>query len=310
MSVLGLDVGGANLKAALSTGQAASRPFPLYKQPADLKAALKLLTGKLPAPQRLAVTMTGELCDCFATKKEGVRHILASVADAFPGLPLSVYTTHGAFVSREQAEAAPLVAASANWLALATFAGRFAPTGDALLVDVGTTTTDLVPLKDGIPVPIGRTDPERLKSCELVYRGWRRTPLCALYPEGAAEFFATTHDVCLGLGLISDNANDTDTADGKPATRPFALARLARMACADRDTMSEEECLNLARLLHGRLLADIRRPVRPVTTVVLSGSGAFLLEDDWPDAVRLRDEIGPEASEAACAYAVAKLAEG
>lgn len=310
MAVLGLDVGGANLKAALSTGQATTRPFPLYKQPAHLKAALKLLTVKLPAPQRVALTMTGELCDCFATKKDGVRHILASVADAFPGTPLSVYGTRGAFISREEAEASPLEVASANWLALATFAGRHAPSGNALLVDIGTTTTDIVPLKDGIPVPLARTDPERLKSGELVYRGWRRTPLCALYPEGAAEFFATSHDLCLALGLVPENASDADTADGKPATRPFALARIARMACADTDLMGEQECLNLARLLYDRLLADIRRPIRAAEAVVLSGSGAFLLREDWPGAVRLSEKLGPELSEAACAFAVATLAEG
>ena len=86
-------MGGANLKAALSTGQAASRPFPLYKQPAHLKGVLKLLTMKLPAADRLAVTMTGELCDCFQTKREGVRHILAAAAEAFPNLPMSVWTT-------------------------------------------------------------------------------------------------------------------------------------------------------------------------------------------------------------------------
>ena len=37
-----------------------------------------------PAADRLAVTMTGELCDCFRTKAEGVLHILAAVDAAWP----------------------------------------------------------------------------------------------------------------------------------------------------------------------------------------------------------------------------------
>ncbi len=306
MTVLGLDIGGANLKAALSTGQAASRPFPLYKQPGHLKAALKLLTVKLPAAERLAVTMTGELCDCFPTKRDGVRQILAATAEAFPSLPMSVWTTRGVFVPREQAEAEWLETASANWLALATFAGRFAPPGACTLVDIGTTTADYIPLRDGVPTPAARTDPERLAVGELVYKGWRRTPLCALYPEGACELFATTLDVCLILGLVPDNPADNDTADGQPATREAALRRLARMRCADRETLPEADCVALARQLHGRLMALLR----PTGPVILSGSGAFLLAGELPDAVRLADRVGPALSDAACAYAAATLAAG
>src|SRR5438046_1175169 len=72
MSVLGLDIGGANLKAVHADGSARTVRFPLWKQPADLPAALSALLASMPHSTRLAVTMTGELCDCFATKREGV----------------------------------------------------------------------------------------------------------------------------------------------------------------------------------------------------------------------------------------------
>ena len=80
MSWLGLDIGGANLKAANAAGWAQSIPFALWRDPAGLAAALAELIAQAPAADRLAVTMTGELCDCFRTKAEGVRHILAAVA--------------------------------------------------------------------------------------------------------------------------------------------------------------------------------------------------------------------------------------
>src|SRR5438552_12194660 len=100
-------------------------------------------------------------------------------------------------------------AAAANWLALAAYAGRFAPTGTALLVDVGSTTTDLVPLLGGAPVPCGNTDAERLLHRELVYTGVRRTPLCALLGEtGAAELFATTLDAYLLLEELPEDVTD------------------------------------------------------------------------------------------------------
>src|SRR5207253_4244272 len=107
---------------------------------------------------------------------------------------------------------------------------------------VGSTTTDIIPLWDGEPRPLGRTDPERLNSRELVYTGIRRTPVCALMEgDGMAEFFATTLDVYLVLGRIPEDPSDRDTADGRPATRAGAEARVARMICADLETSTADE---------------------------------------------------------------------
>src|SRR5207237_8563934 len=131
-----------------------------------------------------------------------------------------------------------------NRLAVAAVAGRFAPAGAALLVDVGSTTTDLIPLRDGVPIPDGRTDADRLACGELVYTGVRRTPACALLGAGgAAEFFATTHDVYLLLENIPEDSGDTDTADGRPASRGHAHARLARMPCGDAETATRTQTL-------------------------------------------------------------------
>ena len=53
--VLGLDVGGANLKAAHSTGVARLRPFALWKEPAGLSRELHYLLQGLPPFAALAV---------------------------------------------------------------------------------------------------------------------------------------------------------------------------------------------------------------------------------------------------------------
>src|SRR5262245_10659567 len=197
--VLGLDIGGANLKAAHSDGVARLVPFALWKAPERLAEELLGLIASMPASDALAVTMTGELCDCFASKREGVNAIL----DAVEGRAKSVrvWTNEGAFVDVPTARHEALKVASANWLALATFAGRLVPQGPAILLDMGTTTTDIVPLVNGRPAPFGWTDTDRLYSRELVYRGWRRTPLAVVGdPALAAELFATMHDVCVVLG--------------------------------------------------------------------------------------------------------------
>jgi probable H4MPT-linked C1 transfer pathway protein len=324
-TVLGLDVGGANLKAAHSGGAARSRPFALWKGPAGLPAALGALVAEMPRADVLAVTMTGELCDCFETKRAGVAAILDAVEGAAGGRPVRVWRTDGRFVNLQEARAEPLQAAAANWLALATFAGRAAPKGPALLIDIGSTTTDIVPLLDGRPVPRGRSDPERLRCGELVYTGVRRTPLCALLgAEGAAELFATTLDVYLLLGSIAEDAAGRNTADGRPATKAAAEARLARMLCADRETSTARERDELAHRAFFKQLFTLKGAVeevagrlpRPPRTVIAAGEGEFLI---WPllkqqeaippcDVVRLGNNLSPEVSRAACAYAVAVLA--
>src|SRR5262249_58388006 len=140
----------------------------------------------------------------------------------------------GRRVALDTARKDPLPVAAATWLALATFAGRQAPRGPALLIDIGSTTTDIVPLLDGRPVPRGRTDTERLHASELAYTGVIRTPLCAILgTRGMAEFFATTRDAFLLLGRLPEDSSDCDTADGRPATRVCAEARIARMIGAD-----------------------------------------------------------------------------
>ncbi len=323
--VLGLDIGGANLKAAHSAGLARSRPFALWKSPAALPDALRDLLRDWPPYDLLAVTMTGELCDCFATKREGVRAILDAVSAVASAAPVRVWQTNGRLADLATARADPLPAAAANWLALATFAGRFAPRGPALLIDVGSTTTDIVPLLDGRPVPRGHTDTERLRRGELIYTGVVRTPLCAVLGSfGAAEFFATTRDAYLMLGRLPEDAGDCDTADGRPATRACAEARVARMICADLETSTADERRSVAERVVQCQVREVGCSIEAVArtlprlpeTVICSGAGEFLAEMALAEPKRLSPcrvvslsrQLGPEVSKAACAYALAVLA--
>jgi (4-(4-[2-(gamma-L-glutamylamino)ethyl]phenoxymethyl)furan-2-yl)methanamine synthase len=322
--VLGLDIGGANLKAAHSNGLVRQIPFELWKHPDRLLEALRqLLQSWLPL-DLIAVTMTGELCDCFETRRKGVEAILSAIALAAGLVPAWIWTVDGRSVPIAEAARIPLRVASANWLALAMFAGRLVPTGAALSVDIGSTTTDIVPLSDGKPIPRGHTDAERLRLGELVYTGVRRTPVCALAgADVAAELFATTLDAYLLLGEIEEDASDRFTADGRPALWAAAHARLARMLGADYDTCKREETLALAakvkvqqiRILQNAVQEVSNRLPAPPRAVILSGSGEFLAKQAIQTLPRLALEqisltrtLGPAVSQAACAYAVAVLA--
>jgi probable H4MPT-linked C1 transfer pathway protein len=321
-AVLGLDIGGANLKAGHTNGTALTRPFPLWRHRHRLGRRLRELIAAMPAHELLAVTMTGELCDCFASKADGVQAILYAVQES-ARTPILVWTLQARFAPPAEVFTQPLMAAAANWLALAHLAGRQCSATSALLIDVGSTTTDIVPLVHGVPQPRGWTDRERLAAGELVYTGVRRTPVCAvLGMEVAAEFFATMLDVHVVLGLRPEDAADCQTADGRPVTRRHAHARLARLLCADAAEVSESMVCELAQRALGRqveyigwavdrVLSDFPRPQE----VLLSGSGAELA---WQvcachprlESVRRRalaEHSG--VSEAAAAYAVAVLAQ-
>jgi probable H4MPT-linked C1 transfer pathway protein len=315
--VLGLDIGGANLKAASSAGRAVSLPFPLWKQPDKLAASLAELIAQFPEANELAVTMTGELCDCFATKREGVQFIL----NALPtDKPAQVWSTAGRFVSVLEAIAEPIKVASANWHASATFCGRFMPKGEAIFLDIGSTTADIIPLLEGAPKSIGFTDFERLKTSELVYTGVKRTPVCAVMPEKTcAEFFAEMRDVNIVLGLMPESPGETDTADGRPATEKMCLARLARMFGGDTETLAEDFLLEQAERIHFKQVQQLTAGIREVCRgrdlpmMIIGGIGEWLAQRvltglHAKSILSLAGVFGSALSGCVAAYAVAILA--
>jgi probable H4MPT-linked C1 transfer pathway protein len=331
-SWIALDVGGANIKAAHTSGAARTLPFELWKRPDELGRVLAALGSTFPQSERVALTMTAELSDCYPTKAIGVNAVLDAVTDAFPNRPISVWGVDCRFHEVSAIREQPALAAAANWLALATLAARIVPHGEGLLIDVGTTTTDLIPLRGGRAVARGLTDTRRLQTGELVYAGVRRTPVFALatelpyhgVPTGlAAELFASTLDVYVTLGEIEPDPKDLSTADGRPATIEAARDRLARMVGADRDSFTAADATAFARgadeVLLGRLLAAAERACRAVEVrprgAVVSGSGTFLarrlarrLVERDEDVLSLADAWGPVASSAGCAHALVILA--
>lgn len=327
-AAVGIDIGGANLKAAHTERIVVTRPFALWREPDLLPVRLRELLGDFPHHDLLAVTMTGELCDCFASKAEGVNVILDAVAKVARCPKILVWQNSGQFVGPDEARRNPLLTAASNWLALGTFAGRFTYRGSAMIVDMGSTTTDFIPMRGNLPTPLGRTDLDRLLAGELVYSGVERTPLCAVAPTCyfrgqpvrlAAEWFATTKDIYLLLGQLPEDPADLATADGRPFTKEFSAARLARMLCADLDQVTRVELQTLAQDLRASQVGTIKEAYQrlvkklpePPRTLILAGAGEFLLRQlavNNERVVLVSQQLGPEISRAACAHAVAVLA--
>ena len=331
MSWLGLDIGGANLKIADGAGYAEAVAFPLWQRPDQLSPALRKMLAEAPRADSLAVTMTGELADCFVTKAKGVAAILDAVENAAHGRDVQVYLCDGRFVTPQAARAEALLAGASNWHLLAAYAVRFCATFPGLLIDVGSTTCDLIPVGPAGPTASGNTDPERLAAGELVYTGIERSPVCAIVSElswrgapcsVAQELFATTRDAYLLLDELAEEPGNRDTADGRSRTKTNAHARLARSICADTTMFSMADAQHAAASIHEAQLELLTLAGRRVidglaaapTAVVLSGHGEFLgrrlLErlNLSCEAISLAAELGPKVSRSASAHALAVIA--
>jgi probable H4MPT-linked C1 transfer pathway protein len=291
--VLAVDIGGANTKAARLHGtslRTVSRPFEVWRDRDALAALLRDVAAEAGQADAVAITMTAELSDAFRTKREGVAFVLGAAEEALGDRSLSVLTTAGELVPLGEARARPWDVAAANWVATA-LAVADAHT-DALLIDVGSTTTDIVPIAAGRVAAAGRDDLERLVAGELVYTGALRTNLAAIAPRVpvrgewcpvASEYFAISADVHLVLGHLGEDAYDCPTPDGRGATVTFARERIARLVCSDVDQLDAQEIDAIAAFLHGEQLRQIEDAARRVAgplpaaaPVAVVGAGAFL----------------------------------
>lgn len=319
--MIGFDIGGAHIKAADEAGRTHTESFPMWKQPQQLEQVVQRIATRFGPSDGYAVTMTGELADCFLDRAEGVRRIVDAV-QATLGEAARFYAVDGRFVSADEAKANDALVAASNWHALATWAARICD-GEGLLIDIGSTTTDLIPFASGRVVTSSRTDHDRLGRGELLYVGIGRTPVCALVDmlpyRGTLspvmnELFATTDDCALLTGLSDPDEADTDTCDRQPRTVLAATNRMARMIGLDHRTVTCEDAAIMAAVVIERMRARVMVSAQvlsaPAATWVLSGHGSRLLSVP-PDrrsldvAAMLTDRL----SRVGPAYAVAQLAK-
>jgi probable H4MPT-linked C1 transfer pathway protein len=334
-NVIGWDIGGVNTKVArVENGNVQAvlgRPFEVQRAPHDLSRLLGELAVEVGAPVDVgtihAVTMTAELSQMFRTKRDGVAFVLDAVESAFPSATIHVYAVDGRFLPPAEARQSPIDVAAANWAATAREVANHYP--DSLLIDVGTTTTDVIPIVSGDVVAGGYTDPERLASGELVYSGALRTPAEAIADHVvirgktigvSAEGFALAGDVHVWRGDLGPDDYSVPTPDGRPATREFAGERLARVICADRELLDQEALCAIADSLADSQVARIATAISRVRArhpslqlAVVTGLGTFLgaaaARGSGLTVVTLASELGDAAARCAPAVSVALLLE-
>ena len=271
--VIGWDIGGAHLKAVRLNADGhvawvAQEACPLWRGLAELDQALeRLLTAHADAPATAhAITMTGELADNFPNREAGVLALTAAMRERLGAGQVRVFAGTAGFIPAERLTPADAVrVASANWLASGLWVAHRLP--EALFIDMGSTTTDLLPIAKHRVAHRGYTDSERMSYDELIYTGVVRTPammlagsapLQGVWARVMAEQFATAADVYRLTGELDEHADQMPAADHGPKTSAGSRQRLARQFGRDAEDLPERCWRQLARYLRERQLMTLR----------------------------------------------------
>jgi probable H4MPT-linked C1 transfer pathway protein len=316
--VCGWDLGGAHVKLAVLTGggtleRVVQVPCELWLGLDRLEAALAAAAAGLRGQAVHAVTMTGELADVFEDRRAGVAAIAGAFRRTLRTELIDIFAG-GRFIPAHAAGERWADVASANWMATASLAARLLPR--ALVIDAGSTTTDIVVVADGKVDALGCDDYTRLAREELVYTGVVRTPVMAIarhvpfageWVGVMAEHFATMADVYRITGELDPAFDQHRTADGRGKSKEESMRRLMRMVGLDFQPAAAQACERLA----GWLAQAQRRLVRrgcdrqlsrglldSQAPVVGLGVGKFLAE-------RLAQELGRDYRDFAALAGVA-----
>ena len=306
--MIGIDVGGANLKLVDDAG-VHIHYCPLWEQSPLSDLLRQYIRGDR---DDAAVVMSGELADCFENKLWGISFIVAAVRNVFPGARF--YGTDAQFHDH----AKPQLAA-ANWLASADYLRSRHP--DAVLLDIGSTTADIIPLNrfDSL---LGMTDTKRLQAGYLLYTGMLRTSVATLLRSVdlagvptpvSTEYFAASADVHLILGHITPDLYTCDTPDRKEKNRDASLRRLARVVCADLDEIGTDGAEQIAEQVwavqRDMICCMVKKIVKSsgAKDIIVAGIGAPLFSQEL-GGTDLTSELGP-AADALPAFAVRELAK-
>ena len=273
--------------------------FPFWKR--DKAKLIELLSEILmESPNSctldaISLTITAELSDAFSTKREGINQILDCVCQVAKEIPILVLNVEGQFWSVETAKSEPLKVAASNWAATGWMVAKRKP--ECVVVDVGSTSTSIIPITCGKVSAQSKTDLDKLINGELVYTGSLRTNIAAIVQDVpikgqksrvSSELFAQSGDAHLLLGNIKTEDYVADTADGKGKSRMEAMTRLSKVVCADTEMLSENEIIEMSKYVYNcqidqiadalsQVYSRLKDNSKRVIPVVFTGLGGVFL---------------------------------
>ncbi len=279
---IGWDIGGAHLKVASIDGYgsvnfAKQLATPLWKGLDSLEEAISKIQNEISdGPVTHTFTMTAELTDIFRDRDSGVKALIHFLSDYFDEEQYLLYSGKKGLIKASHADAHVSDIASANWHATASFVAQHTDAG--ILIDIGSTTTDIIPFESGQAINTSYTDYERLRHNELVYTGITRTPVMAvvnkMLHEGqwqniTAENFSTMADIYRLTGELNEQDDMMSAADNAGKTRSDSARRLLRMVGLD---LHNENDINSAVDMAKQVVVAQLEHVNESLTKVLSAS--------------------------------------
>ena len=311
MKIAGFDIGGANTDLAvidfdndkIKNIEVDFAYLPMWSNNDDLSQVLvELIENICPVSEidAVGISMTAELVDAYDTKKDGVLDVVKKCEKTF-SCPIAYVGIEG-MMSKEDIEKTPLKAAAANWIATAQIATLISD--NCIFIDTGSTTTDIIPIKNGKECAIGKSDFDRSATGELVYTGTLRTNLASFLDKiefsgkkyrVASELFAQTADVYRVLDLISEDDYVCDTFDGESKSKIDCAKRIARVVCADLEMLSENDIIEISEFIHQKQIEQIADGLKQVQEtqnldlIITTGLGKDIL--DKPAAELLGLEV-------------------
>ena len=328
MKIAGFDIGGANTDLAVidfEDGEIKNMEvdfayLPMWSNNDDLSHVLvELIENICPVSEidAVGISMTAELVDAYDTKKDGVLDIVKKCEETFT-CPIAYVGVDG-MISKSEIEKDPLKAAAANWIATAQIATLISD--NCIFIDTGSTTTDIIPIKEGSECAIGKSDFDRSATGELVYTGTLRTNLASFLDKIelngkeyriASELFAQTADVYMVLDLITEDDYICDTFDGEGKSKIDCARRIARVVCADLEMLSMEDIVAMSEVIHQKQIAQIADGLKQVVEtqgldlIVTTGLGKDILDRPAAELLGLKvKSMGDILSDDECTVAPA-----
>ena len=328
MKIAGFDIGGANTDLAVidfEDGEIKNIEvdfayLPMWSNNDDLSHVLvELIENICPVSEidAVGISMTAELVDAYDTKKDGVLDIVKKCEETFT-CPIAYVGVDG-MISKSEIEKDPLKAAAANWIATAQIATLISD--NCIFIDTGSTTTDIIPIKEGHECAIGKSDFDRSATGELVYTGTLRTNLASFLDKVeingkeyrvASELFAQTADVYMVLDLITEDDYICDTFDGEGKSKIDCARRIARVVCADLEMLSMEDIVEMSEVIHQKQIAQIADGLKQVVEtqgldlIITTGLGKDILDRPAAELLGLKvKSMGDILSDDECTVAPA-----
>ncbi|MCC7554164.1 MAG: H4MPT-linked C1 transfer pathway protein [Methanobacteriaceae archaeon] len=310
MKIAGLDIGGANTDLAIidfkdDEIESIAIDFeylPMWSNNNELISTLKQLIEKicpLDSLDGVGISMTSELVDAYKTKKEGVLDVVFKCEELF-NCPIGFVGLND-IISLKNIKSRPIEVAACNWIATSKITSKIDE--NCIFIDTGSTTTDIIPIKNGKECSKGRTDFERLATGELVYTGTLRTNIASFIDKIpiknkeyriASELFAQTADVYMVLDKIDVDDYICDTFDGEGKDKIDCMRRISRLVCSDLDYLSSSDVIDISKFIYKKQVEQIVDGLKQVVdyqnldTVVITGLGKDILANEAAKILNLK----------------------